>query len=83
LILAVLSDEKRRALYDAGMYDPLDDDQEEVEVINLPTPKSLLVSCVLSIVAVHLTRSLRCCDARVSTISFRRCSRSWPQLVER
>ncbi|KAL6615547.1 hypothetical protein ACP70R_037817 [Stipagrostis hirtigluma subsp. patula] len=27
----VLSDEKRRALYDAGMYDPLDDDQEEVE----------------------------------------------------
>jgi hypothetical protein len=35
LLLAVLSDEKRRALYDAGMYDPLDDDQEEVEVINL------------------------------------------------
>ena len=29
---AVLSDEKRRALYDAGMYDPLDDDQEDVEV---------------------------------------------------
>jgi len=28
----VLSDEKRRALYDAGMYDPLDDDQEDVEV---------------------------------------------------
>ncbi|WVZ69781.1 hypothetical protein U9M48_018514 [Paspalum notatum var. saurae] len=29
---AVLSDEKRRALYDAGVYDPLDDDdQEEVE----------------------------------------------------
>ncbi|PVH38400.1 hypothetical protein PAHAL_5G251200 [Panicum hallii] len=27
----VLSDEKRRALYDAGMYDPLDDDQEDVE----------------------------------------------------
>ncbi|XP_047061220.1 chaperone protein DnaJ-like [Lolium rigidum] len=27
----VLSDEKRRALYDAGMYDPLNDDQEEVE----------------------------------------------------
>ncbi|KAK3161234.1 hypothetical protein QOZ80_1BG0074240 [Eleusine coracana subsp. coracana] len=27
----VLSDDKRRALYDAGMYDPLDDDQEEVE----------------------------------------------------
>uniref|UniRef100_A0A0A8XZ19 J domain-containing protein n=1 Tax=Arundo donax TaxID=35708 RepID=A0A0A8XZ19_ARUDO len=27
----VLSDEKRRALYDAGMYDPLDDDQAEVE----------------------------------------------------
>ncbi|KAF2951092.1 hypothetical protein DAI22_01g237000 [Oryza sativa Japonica Group] len=25
----VLSDEKRRALYDSGMYDPLDDDQEE------------------------------------------------------
>ena len=31
MFLAVLSDEKRRALYDAGMYDPLDDDQEEVE----------------------------------------------------
>lgn len=32
---AVLSDEKRRALYDSGMYDPLDDDQEEdVEVIH-------------------------------------------------
>jgi DnaJ-class molecular chaperone len=31
----VLSDEKRRALYDSGMYDPLDDDQEEdVEVIH-------------------------------------------------
>jgi len=29
---AVLSDDKRRALYDAGMYDPLDDDQEDVEV---------------------------------------------------
>ena len=27
----VLSDQKRRELYDAGMYDPLDDDQEEVE----------------------------------------------------
>lgn len=27
----VLSDDKRRALYDAGMYDPLDDDQEDVE----------------------------------------------------
>ncbi|TVU34514.1 hypothetical protein EJB05_16349 [Eragrostis curvula] len=27
----VLSDDKTRALYDAGMYDPLDDDQEEVE----------------------------------------------------
>ncbi|KAK8453079.1 hypothetical protein SEVIR_5G226100v4 [Setaria viridis] len=27
----VLSDEKRRALYDAGMYHPLDDDQEDVE----------------------------------------------------
>ncbi|XP_062214602.1 uncharacterized protein LOC133915456 [Phragmites australis] len=28
----VLSDEKRRALYDAGMYDPLnDDDQEDIE----------------------------------------------------
>ncbi|KAG2589924.1 chaperone protein dnaJ 6-like [Panicum virgatum] len=27
----VLSDEKRRALYDSGMYDPLDDDQEDVE----------------------------------------------------
>ncbi|CAO2170575.1 unnamed protein product [Urochloa humidicola] len=27
----VLSDEKRRTLYDAGMYDPLDDDQEDVE----------------------------------------------------
>jgi curved DNA-binding protein CbpA len=32
LARAVLSDEKRRALYDAGMYDPLDDDQEDVEV---------------------------------------------------
>ncbi|CAL4975363.1 unnamed protein product [Urochloa decumbens] len=31
LPFAVLSDEKRRALYDAGMYDPLDDDQEDVE----------------------------------------------------
>jgi len=31
---AVLSDDKRRALYDAGMYDPLDDDQEDVEVSN-------------------------------------------------
>jgi hypothetical protein len=30
----VLSDDKRRALYDAGMYDPLDDDQEDVEVSN-------------------------------------------------
>lgn len=28
----MLSDEKRRALYDAGIYDPLDDDQEDVEV---------------------------------------------------
>ncbi|KAJ1284227.1 hypothetical protein BS78_03G188900 [Paspalum vaginatum] len=27
----VLSDEKRRALYDAGVYNPLDDDEEEVE----------------------------------------------------
>jgi hypothetical protein len=34
LFPAVLSDEKRRALYDAGIYDPLDDDQEEVEVTN-------------------------------------------------
>lgn len=34
---AVLSDDKRRALYDAGMYDPLDDDddQEDVEVKQL------------------------------------------------
>lgn len=29
----MLSDEKRRALYDAGVYDPLEDGQEEVEVI--------------------------------------------------
>jgi hypothetical protein len=38
----VLSDEKRRALYDAGMYDPLDDDQEDVEVSNThPIPMAL------------------------------------------
>nr|CAD1823979.1 unnamed protein product [Ananas comosus var. bracteatus] len=27
----VLSDQKRRALYDAGLYDPVQDDEEEVE----------------------------------------------------
>lgn len=30
--VAVLSDGKRRALYDAGLYDPVQDDEEEVEV---------------------------------------------------
>lgn len=30
--MAVLSDEKRRTLYDAGLYDPVQDDEYEVEV---------------------------------------------------
>ncbi|RRT59496.1 hypothetical protein B296_00024706, partial [Ensete ventricosum] len=33
LVRSVLSDEKRRKLYDAGLYDPLQEDEEEVEVI--------------------------------------------------
>lgn len=56
---AVLSDQKRRELYDAGMYDPLDDSQEEVEVIELASPNELLVLLYTLTTGVNLTRSLR------------------------
>lgn len=38
-LATVLSDEKRRRLYDSGLYDPLQDDEEEVEVSSDGKPR--------------------------------------------
>lgn len=45
----MLSDDKRRALYDAGMYDPLDDDQEDVEVLRDSEMYSPILACTFRI----------------------------------
>jgi hypothetical protein len=78
---AVLSDDKRRALYDAGMYDPLDDDddQEDVEVKAARRftcrPVCLPISNDIYADVIYV-----CCDGfRDSTTSCRRWSRSWPE----
>jgi len=82
---AVLSDDKRRALYDAGMYDPLDDDQEDVEVRSSAIYSPMLACAFGITVDGNLLTLMRCALMvfRDFTTSSRRWSRSWPPWAER